>query len=473
MKNIFKHLLFFSIIFLAFSCEELNEGVNENPNDIIVSDVEERLFLTGGMLANVQIQLGHLNRISGMYSGQLIGYSSLYSNIYGLSLSTAESNGTWNALYVGVLTNMRHIITNSNNDLLRGIAMVVEAHAFGTATSLFGDIPYSEAGNSEIQDPAFDSQVQVYSQVIARLDEAITTLNSASSGSIPEDIYFGGDKAKWIAAANTLKARFYLHQKDYPSALTAAQNGIGSASGDMRFIPGDAAQEDDNLFWMILEGSRGGDIGNDDGVTDSYLLELIDPANSSSRNNAKTDETARRGFYFVNPASGSDNDGIIEKMQPQNMVTFFENKLIMAEAAARGGTVASALPHLNQVRAWLNDGGNLNDNYLGQAHRYDPYVEADFNAGGIENADNITPTNAFLREVIEERYVSGFGMHMPYNDARRLRKSDGAIAVPYVMYNSDNTRKPERMPYATNELNSNSNAPSEDPGIFTKTQVNQ
>ena len=76
MKNIFKHLLFLSIIFLAFSCEELNEGVNENPNDIIVSDVEERLFLTGGMIANVQIQLGHLNRIAGMYSGQLIGYSS-------------------------------------------------------------------------------------------------------------------------------------------------------------------------------------------------------------------------------------------------------------------------------------------------------------------------------------------------------------------------------------------------------------
>ena len=25
----------------------------------------------------------------------------------------------------------------------------------------------------------------------------------------------------------------------------------------MKFIPGDAAQEDDNLFWMILEGSRG------------------------------------------------------------------------------------------------------------------------------------------------------------------------------------------------------------------------
>ena len=74
-----------------------------------------------------------------MYTGQLIGYSSLYSNIYGLSLSTAESNGTWNAVYVGVLTNMQHIIANSNNDLLRGIAMVVEG-MLGTAASLFGDI---------------------------------------------------------------------------------------------------------------------------------------------------------------------------------------------------------------------------------------------------------------------------------------------------------------------------------------------
>jgi len=59
----------------------------------------------------------------------------------------------------------------------------------------------------------------------------------------------------------------------------------------------------------------------------------------------------------------------------------------------------------------------------------------------------VDANTAFLREVIEERYVSGFGMHMPYY--------------------------PERMPYAATELNSNSNAPAEDPGIFTKTEVNQ
>jgi hypothetical protein len=121
----------------------------------------------------------------------------------------------------------------------------------------------------------------------------------------------------------------------------------------------------------------------------------------------------------------------------------------------------------------LNTGGNLNTSFIGESFNYSPFVVSDFDAGGIENPDNISPNNAFLREVIQERYVSGFGMHMPYNDARRLRKSDNAIAVPFVMVDADNTRRAERMPYAQNELNSNSNAPDEDPGIFSKTSVNQ
>lgn len=473
MKNIYKLLLLSLTLLVAISCEEMNEGVNENPNDILVGDVEERLFLTGGMLANVQVQSGHLNRIGGMFTGQLIGYSSLYSNIYGLSLSSAESNGTWNALYVGVLTNMRHIIANSNNDLLRGIAMIVEAHAFGTAASLFGRLPYSEAGDvEEFPNPNFDTQVAVYTAVIARLDEGISVLNGTAAGSIPEDIYFGGDKAKWIAAANTLKARFHLHQKNYPQALAAAQNGISSADGDMKYIPRDQPQDSWNLFFTILEGSRGGDIGNSDGGTDSYLVQLLDPANPQSRNNAKTVETARHGYSKINPESGSANDGIIAKLEPQNLVTYFENKLIMAEAAARAGGLADGLPHLNDVRAWLNGGGNLNSNYIGLAHRYDPYVAADFAAGGIENQDNVAANTAFLREVIEERYVSGFGMHMPFNDARRLR-TETAVAVPYVMVGRESeTRKPQRMLWATVEINSNDNVP-ELPDLMEPTEVNR
>jgi hypothetical protein len=472
-KIIYTITLSLSLIFIT-SCEDILEGINDNPNDIIVSDVEERLFLTGIQLANIQLNCGHLNRIGGMYSGQLIGYSSLYSNIYGFSLSTAESNSEWGYIYVNIMSNTRHIINNSNNQLLVGIAKVIEAHAVGTGASLFGDIPYSEAGNLEISDPIFDSQLDVYRDVIILLDNAISDLNSVGTGSISEDIYFGGDKAKWIAAAYTLKARFYLHQKDYSNAFTSAQNGISSADGDMVYNPpGNAGSGDRNLFWTILEGSRSGDIGNSD-QGESYLIQMLDASNTFSRNNSKTDETARKGFYTIDSSGGVANKGIIEETQPQNMVTFFENELILAECAARNGNLSDGLPYLNNVRAWMNTGGHLNSNFQSEAYSYLPYNGADFASGGIENTDAVDSKTAFLREVIEERYVSGFGMHMPYNDSRRLRKSDTNIAVPYVLFDGPQSGPwPERMPYATTEINSNSNSPVDDPGIFVKTEVNK
>ena len=472
-KIIYTITLSLSLIFIT-SCEDILEGINDNPNDIIVSDVEERLFLTGIQLANVQLNCGHLNRIGGMYSGQLIGYSSLYSNIYGFSLSTAESNSEWGYIYVNIMSNTRHIINNSNNQLLVGIAKVIEAHAVGTGASLFGDIPYSEAGNLEISDPIFDSQLDVYRDVITLLDNAISDLNSVGTGSISEDIYFGGEKAKWIAAAYTLKARFYLHQKDYSNAFTAAQNGISSADGDMVYNPpGNAGSGDRNLFWTILEGSRSGDIGNSD-QGESYLIQMLDASNTFSRNNSKTDETARKGFYTIDSSGGVANKGIIEETQPQNMVTFFENELILAECAARNGNLSDGLPYLNNVRAWMNTGGHLNSNFQSEAYSYLPYNGADFASGGIENTDAVDSKTAFLREVIEERYVSGFGMHIPYNDSRRLRKSDANIAVPYVLFDGPQSGPwPERMPYATTEINSNSNSPADDPGIFVKTEVNK
>ena len=107
MNKIFKVSLLSALLVLMYC--EIPADLNDNPNEITVSDVDANLFLNGAQLANVIVQVSHLNRISGMYSGQLIGYTSLYSNIYGYSLSTVESNGEWNRAYIGVVANTRHI----------------------------------------------------------------------------------------------------------------------------------------------------------------------------------------------------------------------------------------------------------------------------------------------------------------------------------------------------------------------------
>ena len=111
-KYIIKYFLV-SILLVGTACEDFVEGINENPNDILIQDVEDKLFLTGAMLANVQVNCGHLNRISGMYSGQLIGFSSLYSNIYGYNLSTVESNDEWYQVYFGVMTTTGSFLVGS------------------------------------------------------------------------------------------------------------------------------------------------------------------------------------------------------------------------------------------------------------------------------------------------------------------------------------------------------------------------
>lgn len=472
MKNIFKYTLLL-VVLLASSCQDLVDDINDNPNQITVNEVDAQLFLTGAMLANSVAQGGHLNRIAAMYSGQLTGLSSLYSNIYGYSLSTAESVSTWSRIYIGIIPNVRHIRNNAPDDnLLQGISKVLEAHAIGTAASLFGDIPYSQINNDEVDDPVFEGQISVIDAAILLLDDAIGNLNAGSSRNLGEDIYFGGDAAKWIAAANTLKARYYMHKKDYNSAYTAAESGIASADGNMQHIPrGDAniAEGDKNLFWEILEGSRTGDIGS----AGSYLASLLDPGSATYRGNAKTDEKARSGYSFVDETGGSNNFGIIEQFEPQNLVSFEENHLTLAEAGARAKGFDTGLQHLNEFRAWLNGGGRLNDHFIDSTYQYDAYEAADFDTGGMENADGLASDRALLREIIEERYVSCFGQFTPFDDARRLRKSDTDVLVPFPLNVASASQHPERMPYSDDELNANTNAPIDDPGIFVKTAVNQ
>ncbi len=470
MKSLKYTLLALVIVFS--SCQDLVDGINDNPNQITPEEVDARLFLTGTMLANILAQNGHLNRISGLYSGQLTGFTSLYSNIYGYNLSTAESVSTWSRIYIGVVPNVRYIREQVPDNLqLVGICKVLEAQAIGTAASLFGDVPYSEIAG-EIADPQFDGQVSVLQAVNTLLDQAIADLSAAGNGGLSEDIHFNGNTDNWEAVAQTLKARNLLLMKDYAGAYAAAQNGILDAANNMLFVPrGDPAQSegDKNLFWEILEGSRAGDIG----TGNSYLMQLLNDTTAVYRGNAKTDETARFGYFEVDASSGTANSGIIEQFEPMVMVGYQENQLTLAETAIRTQDFNTALGHLNDYRAWLNSGGQLNDAFIGEPFLYEAYDAADFAAGGMENLDGISADDALLREIIEERYISGFGTHMPFNDARRLRMTDPDLDVPFPFNTATATAHPERLPYSNDELLTNSNAPDEDPGIFVRTAVNQ
>jgi len=439
--------------------------LNENPNE--PTQVPELLVVTGTMLANIAVNASHIQRISGMWSGQYKGEQNLYGNIHTYGISTEESNSSWGYLYNGILAQNDVIQEGLSDDLLIvGISKIIEAHAVGSACSNWGNIPYSEATTEGIDDPKYDTQTEVFAQLQTLLNEAISNLNSVNGYALSQDIFFEGNTSHWIQTAYTLKARYFMLVKDYASAYTAAQNGIASNAASLKYHPPGTTSGDQNLLYEFLSGSRSGDMS----VNGTYLSELID-GSPTSRNNAKTNEDARSNYYYFDE-NGGNTVGVAAVTAPMPLVTYEENMLTLAEAAARTTTFATALGHLNDLRSFLASGNAFDLVDGGDVLQYDAYDTTDFDNGGIENLDNIDATRALLREIIEERYVSGYGTFMPWNDARRLRSSDTDVSVPFPLNTGAVTAHPERFLLSQNELNSNSNAPS-GVTIFDKTEVNQ
>lgn len=473
MKSINKIIL--SLIFLisSVSCDSYLD-VNENPNQLVEVPSGD-LMLRGVLLANAQIQQGHLARTSMYYTGGLIGLQLVQETLYNYDYTPGDSNAVWGHVYNGVLAQNKEI-RNLSPDIgrLQGIIDVNEAMAVGTATSLFGDIPYSTATPDnpglESPDPTLDTQAEIYAALQTLLDNAIPKLQNGSttSNTNSQDNYFGGDEDHWIAAAHTLKARFYLQTKQYDQALISVANGISSSSGTMSYNPVGAVDGNSNILNIFVNSSRAGDMTGDG----TFYRDLIDPNNGNSRNNSKTDETARRNYSYIS-GDGAQSGGIDDATTPMKLVSFEENLLIWAECLIRlNNDPQIAIDKLNELRAHLRSGNAFNV-LNGDSFLYDDYVLADFQAGGIENMDNIATDRAILREIIEERYVTGFSTYMPFNDARRLRASDSDVIVPFPLNNGTTTVNPQRFLYAQDEINNNSNIPNPIPDLFTPTSINQ
>lgn len=467
MKNI-KYIILSLLIASSYSCESLVEGINDNPNNIASDSFDAGVLLLKGIeLANVSIQSGHLTRIGGMWSGQTVGVTLLYKSIYEYNLSAEETNPHWENCYQGVVQQARTLREHTKNSpraaQYAGITKVIEANALGTVASLYGDVPYSEISNVDIEDPKFDSQAEVFAQLQTLLDGAISDLSNAGNGAIPEDLFLNGNSTKWSKVAHTLKARMYMYTKEYAKAYQEALKGILAPGDALVFTPPNIGNGSLNLNYKMVN-ERGGYWAFDGG----YLGTLM----GTQRKNSKTDETARLAYFRFDGNSANNNKGLFAPGRPMVMVGYEENLLILAESAARTSTEDVALGHLNMLRSYLASGSafqKLNDT---DGLLYEPYVVADFEAGGIENSDNIAPQRALIREIVEERYVSGFTQLMPFDDIRRLgaKERDVAILPPF---NSPTASKyPQRFIVAQTELNANSNAPS-DPGIFQETAVNK
>ncbi len=467
MKNL-KYIALFLLLFMSMGCEKLVEGINDNPNEISSDSFEAGVLLLKGIeLANVSVQAGHETRIGGMWCGQTKGLVLLYKSLAEYNISAEETNGIWQNAYQGVVKQARLLrqqtATNPKAKQYSGITKVLEANALGTLASLFGDIPYTEISNEAVADPKFDSQKFVFAQLQILLDGAIADLNAAPNSAIPEDLMFAGNTIKWIKVARTLKARLYLYTGEYEKAYQEALVGVLTPLDALVFTPPAIGNGSQNLNYKMIN-QRGGYWG----FTGSYLDVLL----GTKRNNSKTQENARLAYYRFDGASATNNKGIAAINTPMTLIGYEENTLILAESAVRTGKTAIGLTQLNNLRAYLAGGKAFIKLNAGDALKYDPYVLADFEKNGIENKEGLVTERALLREIIEERYVSGFTGLLGFDDLRRLGSKEKDIAVLPPFNSPTISQYPQRFIVAQSELSANEKAPK-DAGIFSITEVNK
>ena len=476
IKTHHKYLIMKSFILLVLtvillqSCSSLVEDINNDPNNQTQSPYQT--VLTGAEVGSILFQSGENARRACIFAGQYTGIDRQHLGFDQYSVTTSDFNPLWNDGFSDALRNAlvtEEVALKDNAGAVTiGITKVLQAQAFGTLASLYGDIPFDEVVNEEFPNPMFENQTAVYTKTQALLDQAISNLQQGSGRpATGSDIFFDGNPQAWLECAYTLKARFYMHVKDYGNAYTAAQNGIKSVNNSM-YGPHGTAAEDSNLNYQFFAI----EVRQSDLIVSNFMSGLMDPTSATYRGNSKTNESGRNSYYFTTNALGVQpniTNGYAAQSAPSALVTYQENLLILAEAGFRTNGFDNGLSHLNNFRAFMTGGG-----YLTNANPsnivYDPYNTADFASGGIENTDNISPNNALLREILEERYITFFGHIEVFNDTRRT-EDETIVRVPIIP--NTGSLLPQRFIYPQSEIDRNSNIPNPIPNFFDKTAANQ
>lgn len=480
MKNIFLKTVCLCILLTTiFSCTDYVDNINVDPDNL--SDSDATNLFQGVLLANQFFQTSSSTREVMIWLNQAKGENRQYIALNNWNNTTASAfDDTWNNAYVNCITQAKITAAKAEKELnpnLKGAAQVIEAHCIGTVTALWGDVPYSQldiTGNNLT--PKYDTQVAIYGSIQTLLDNAITNLSSTKGKGIPstKDIYYAGDASKWLKLAYSLKARYYIHVKDYAKAKTNALLGINNTDDDFKALFGNSYAQNFNPFYSFLVYDR------DDYMSgDSYAARILDPSSSLYRGNAKTDESARYAFTYnqeyFDPYGlniyGSDYGGTNGKFgsdSPLPMVTFGEMLLIISEVDART-SFTTGLASYNNYRNLLNTGYSIginNDGYDTETFGYAAYDASDFVALGMENVSgSLSNQNALLREIFQERYIYFMGNYESYNDFGRSNN------IAQIQLKSGNAGTPERFLYPQVEVNANPNTPKPLPSIITKTPI--
>jgi Starch-binding associating with outer membrane len=275
----------------------------------------------------------------------------------------------WTRMYRDILNDLNNAtkVVNKLTDLdiaanvranQLAVLDITEVLTYSILVNTFGDVPYSQAltGDS-ILFPTYDDAKTIYADLMARLNNDISGIDPAGDGfSANQDLFAGGDMAKWLKFANSLKMRLgmTLADVDEPTAKAAVEaadaGAISSADDNMLLTYLSAPPNSNPLYDDIVLGGRGDYLAAKDLMLP--LTELNDPRKTHffKPNNAGdyVGSTSGIGGSIANYSQPSDQ--VSEASAPYDVLDYSETEFYRAEAIERGFAVAgTAEEHYNNA----------------------------------------------------------------------------------------------------------------------------
>lgn len=429
--------LYFLILFVAVtmsSCEKwIDPDINvdpNNPTDVSMSQ----------LLAPVQVNLayivgGELARFDCLWMQQIAGLQSQAAENDIYTLGESDVNGAWSYnLYSPGMINTKILLekaSDKNSPHFAGVAKILMAYQLGVTTDQWGDIPYTDAfkGNINKLKPTYDSQEQVYSTIFTLLDEAIADLSAPESVFSPgdEDLFYGGDLAKWKKAAFALKARFSIHLSKrngntaYANALAAIANSFQGNSDDLKLVFGTAYNNSNPIYQS--EQERPG-----------YYS-----ASSTYMNMLAATNDPRKPVYFTGNTGSKPGEpnadaavigpGYASTDSPVYLISYAELKFIEAEA-----------------RYKLNPADPLAVAACNEGIKASLQREGVYGDGSWFEANKVTAGTISLEKIMVQKYMSSFLQIETWTDWRRTGYPVLQMATGAVL-----SEIPRRLPYPQHE----------------------
>lgn len=341
------------------SCKKYLD-INKSPNS--AEKVDPKLLFSGATISHAALRASGDFYIPIGLAGQLIADGGDNPTAWGApsageySFSTNFFGNTWSA-YSNTIINLKQTIaiaeTNSpKNNNAAAQSKVFMAQTYYDLTTMFGDIPFSEAVDPKVSYPKFDPQKQVLDGCIALIDEALAQFDEASPlkiGSSPDQVYdpfYRGDIAKWKKAARSIKLRILMTMvdKDPTKAATIGQlitagGFISSAADNMKMSFVNSAGRKNPKF-ALSEQYNGGD---NFFFASSYVTDVMRPMNDPRLSKFFDKPATADNYYGIEPGETGDDahDARIAKSlhaadEAELIVSYQEQLFFEAEIYARG-----------------------------------------------------------------------------------------------------------------------------------------